>query len=395
MSEYIKQIELVQNGNSKTINIGTPHLVEVKYADFVSLINTNGLISGAWYRITDYTCTLNADMASNVKCPANAKYFDILVLALTTSVVSEECRAMRHDVSSDFTSSNLLNWKIWYTYKNDYDKYTWANANGKGVIYRMIDDFGNEAPYDFKNIMFKDSPTSSTYKFTFNHPTNNTDLSITKSCTNNVIKAYSINGRYYLNNIVITSSTNIYNNTFDDDCHDIRISNNATNNRFESECNNIQMGENCSNNLFGSNCDHIYMGDECFNNEFGEECHYVVFGHWNTNTPTSLDKLTPTAKGHFKTIRLDNTVSYISLDLATAATNPTASQYLNHIRIHGGVFGGVRSIETNGKYKYSITSAKPILPINIAKYAQSYEINISLDSDETMAMSDRLTLWYV
>jgi hypothetical protein len=33
-------------------------------------------------------------------------------------------------------------------------RFEWATEKGKGVIYYMKDEWGNEAPYDFKNIQF-------------------------------------------------------------------------------------------------------------------------------------------------------------------------------------------------------------------------------------------------
>ena len=55
-----------------------------------------------------------------------------------------------------FQNSKLAAWKIWYCLDNDITKYMWADTtNGKGVIYRMIDEWGNDCPYDFKNVQFK------------------------------------------------------------------------------------------------------------------------------------------------------------------------------------------------------------------------------------------------
>jgi hypothetical protein len=45
----------------------------------------------------------------------------------------------------------------------------------------MKDEYGNEAPYDFKNII---SPRTS---YLFNY--NNTDYSLTGKCTNNVVNS--------------------------------------------------------------------------------------------------------------------------------------------------------------------------------------------------------------
>ncbi len=55
-----------------------------------------------------------------------------------------------------FQNSNLSAWKVWYSLDNDKDRFAWADSeNGKGVIYRMIDEHNNDCPYDFKNIQFK------------------------------------------------------------------------------------------------------------------------------------------------------------------------------------------------------------------------------------------------
>ena len=60
-----------------------------------------------------------------------------------------------------FASSNLNAWKIWYCLDNDESRFVWADGeNGSGVIYRMIDEWNNDCPYDFKNIQFNRIVTS-------------------------------------------------------------------------------------------------------------------------------------------------------------------------------------------------------------------------------------------
>ena len=55
-----------------------------------------------------------------------------------------------------FNGANLAAWQIWYSLDNDTQRFAWADTeNGKGVIYRMIDEWNNDLPYDFKNIQFK------------------------------------------------------------------------------------------------------------------------------------------------------------------------------------------------------------------------------------------------
>ena len=50
----------------------------------------------------------------------------------------------------------LESWDIKYCLDNNKTRFKFADTeNGKGVIYYMKDEFGNEAPYDFKNVQFK------------------------------------------------------------------------------------------------------------------------------------------------------------------------------------------------------------------------------------------------
>ena len=56
---------------------------------------------------------------------------------------------------SYFGDSKLEAWEIKYCIYNDTSRFAWADTeNGKGVIYYMKDENGNECPYDFKNIQF-------------------------------------------------------------------------------------------------------------------------------------------------------------------------------------------------------------------------------------------------
>ena len=74
-----------------------------------------------------------------------------------------------------FANSKLEAWKLKYCLDNDATRFAWADeVNGKGVIYRMIDEFNNDVPYDFKNIQYQTRPGftynqgGSNYAFTRN-----------------------------------------------------------------------------------------------------------------------------------------------------------------------------------------------------------------------------------
>ena len=129
-------------------------MVETTYADLKSMRDNGTLTPGMWYRITDYECTTTQE---NTISAGNK--FDVIVLATGTNSLSEQARAINHTPQEGetdyFANSNLSAWKIWYCLDNATTRFRWADStNGKGVIYRMIDEWGNECGYDFKNIMF-------------------------------------------------------------------------------------------------------------------------------------------------------------------------------------------------------------------------------------------------
>lgn len=100
------------------------------------------------YRIVDYKTTVSQEdynVASN--------YFDIIVTASSPSTLEAEAIAVPSERDADgyFADSDLSKWKLWYLIDNT--KIGWASPEGTGVIYRMIDEFENDFPYDFKNIL--------------------------------------------------------------------------------------------------------------------------------------------------------------------------------------------------------------------------------------------------
>ena len=127
-------------------------LVETTHADLVRMRDTNSLRPGVQYRITDYVATTNGHGIFQAKSLYSANHpFDIIATATSTNSLSEICWAALHNGDEHFANSNLGGWIIWYSLDNDTSKWAWADpVNGKGVIYRMIDEFNNDLPYDFK-----------------------------------------------------------------------------------------------------------------------------------------------------------------------------------------------------------------------------------------------------
>ena len=137
----------VKTLNAEKLNIPR----NVTYAELVELRNNSNLEPGRLYRITDYvTTTAQTDTQSA------GHAFDIIVRADSVYVLNENATAALHSGDTYFSSSKLNAWKLKYCLDNDTTRFAWADTtNGKGVIYRMIDEWGNDLPYDFKNIQFK------------------------------------------------------------------------------------------------------------------------------------------------------------------------------------------------------------------------------------------------
>ena len=249
-------------------------MTETTYSDLKNMRDNGTLTPGMWYRITDYECTTTQE---NTKSAGNK--FDVIVLATSANTLSEQARAINHTPQEGetdyFANSNLSAWQIWYCLDNNTIRFAWADAtNGKGVIYRMIDEWDNDVPYDFKNIKFKhplDTNTYPYYYYTFasENVENNTDnsLNIINFCCFNTIKS-SFEEILYLNcNLFIGAFS--FENSLDFGC---------INNFFEESCIYITLGINCANNTFRPGCFNIILGGQCNKNELGKSCKNITFG---------------------------------------------------------------------------------------------------------------------
>jgi hypothetical protein len=155
---------------------------EILYNDLVNLRDSSKLTPGKQYRIIDYVTTTSQEETASA-----GHKFDIIVTALSRNTISEDAKAIQSHYMSGviynstptvkfntryynykpeiytiynvgveyFNNSKLEAWELKYCLDNDTNRFYWADSAGKGVIYYMKDEFGNEAPYDFKNILFK------------------------------------------------------------------------------------------------------------------------------------------------------------------------------------------------------------------------------------------------
>lgn len=248
----------------------------ITWAELKALRDANGLKSGTFYRITDYVTTTTQENTQSAGHP-----FDVIVLALSENKLSEEAYAALHDGDTYFAKSNLSAWKLWYCLDNDTKRFAWADAeNGKGVIYRMIDEWNNDVPYDFKNIKFPRKITDGqldeengtlTYCYTFNDyfidVSRLGDASLltlkeeidddTIRCYDNVIlplKPFS-SRKSSLNDIVFLNYREIEE-------------------YYECSCNKI--GSDCEKVTFGKNAVSIDVGHRALNVVFGTSCSSLV-----------------------------------------------------------------------------------------------------------------------
>ena len=201
-----------------------------------------------------------------------------------------------------------------------------VESNYKGIIYYMKDEFGNECPYDFKNIMFYKSLPNivipgfkyDEYYYTFTWIDDNgniTDMTLTgqyltndegycpgvydnkiSNCSAHVLYLDGKTEPFLLalsNNVFIYThehdgglfwgcygnvlSIECYNNTFGNDCYKNTFENYCSNNTFGNGCSFNTFGNNCSNNTFRSHCSHNTFRGEIGNNTFGDGCSFNTF----------------------------------------------------------------------------------------------------------------------
>ncbi len=207
----------------------------------------------------------------------------------------------------------------------------------------MKDEWNNECPYDFKNIMFKRISTivydqvlydsildlypywaTTTYiptglglddeedfiwVYTFYDCIYDEDASLrhhevipdtggyeNSLVFNNCIKSYyvalHIDDNDYssvlaLNNIVFyfrvidneTVGYGIYDNVFEGNCHEMTLSKKCFGNVFDNSCHYNTFGNSCSDNIFSNDCSSNTFGNHCDHNTFGNDCHYNIFSN--------------------------------------------------------------------------------------------------------------------
>lgn len=227
-------------------------LVKVTYEELKNLRDNAQLVPGCSYRITNYKCVISNLIQEGPARTANHK-FDIIVQATEPNRVSHNAFAAHNDNDPYFSKSKLEAWRLWYDLDNDTTKYFWANkTEGKGVIYRMVDEYNNDLPYDFKNIVFV---RDGSYVYTFNRKSNSNYGEYNDDATVYGFKIY--NNKFESgawNNVFLTYGS-INNNKFGPDCKGNTFNGSTEYNTINSRFTNNNILNDFTGNVIGSYVD--------------------------------------------------------------------------------------------------------------------------------------------
>ena len=285
-------------------------MTETTWSVLKSLRDSSGLMPGMQYRITDYNTT-----TSQANTQSANHQFDIIVTADDNHTLNENARAIRHTGDTYFSASTLDAWELKYDIDNDTTKYAWADsgATGRGVIYYMKDEWGNECPYDFKNIQFARWELSNPVGYVMNLNTSEyetdtqgltdsfkalkTGLYATSSSNNTFYFGGQYDDKYKIVYTIANAPTYIFTfGTSDWTVSGKKIYNNAIkeyynanklqlnnivflNTSINSSCNSNTFGTSCQSNTFGNNCDNNTFGNNCYSNTFGNSYRFNTFGN--------------------------------------------------------------------------------------------------------------------
>ena len=322
-------VKTVQTVVNESIN-----QITISYLKLKELRDASQLVPGKEYRINDYTCTTTQ---TGTRSAGNV--FDIIVTADSESTLNEEARAINHEFDAPnqdhFKDCNLNAWKLWYCLDNDTNRFAWADTtNGKGVIYRMIDEWNNDVPYDFKNIQFKryilDANNAIATDVVKDGELNvvkaklevmshriHTNLWYYGSYVSDVYPAADGNTKYVpfgdvfydgkgpgvlcpineenfewfytfsdnsFNDVTLTIQGYVHNNVIKSNKQLLLIVDGEGRYSFEEQegiCLNdiIFIGNNCYYNSLGNDCYSNSFGNNCHYNSFGDNCHLNSFGN--------------------------------------------------------------------------------------------------------------------
>lgn len=140
---------IIYNQETEQFDIKTDYLIKVTWQELVDLKNQSALEPGMFYRITDYEFTSTDSEVINA-----GHRFDIIVLALSENMLSEDARAIQHEFTEEekeiyseeeqhyFDSSNLAAWKLKYSLDGTSKRFDWAPSSTEYGIVVHIHNIG-------------------------------------------------------------------------------------------------------------------------------------------------------------------------------------------------------------------------------------------------------------
>lgn len=277
---------------------------------------------------------------------------------------------------------NMNAWELKYCLDNDKELFNWAETDGKGVIYYLKDEFGNEAPYDFKNVLFRRKNITRVssndlsiftqgenshlgllsnygitcgdnnyYYYTFDTPFNaGNDSSLFGDSAYNTIKPYILEGQRLINNIVLGIANN---NTIGSNCYDLTLWGTVGENNLTYNCSNLLVvglsqtimtyvrsttffslgsttfGSGCFQNI-GSMLTNSEIGDSCNNNSFGTGNMGIKMGNGCSNNTFGTFNYNNTFESGVANCNLGNYVSYCEFGIA--AVDITLPNYVRYCK---------------------------------------------------------------
>lgn len=378
-----KQDVLVSGTNIKTLNnesllgagnidINATPMVETTWAELKALRDGAQLIPGMQYRITDYVTTTAQTNTSSA-----GHQFDVIVVADAVDKLNENARAALHAGDTYFANNKLEAWELKYCLDNDTTRFQWAKSSGTGVIFWMRDEFANEVPYDFKNILFtKSGVYTNVYTFNYGSSRNQdasligiTEATSSRRCYSNIIRATVIasDGKLHLslNQTVFSSSSEYYqfhgnvigegnrDNFFNGSgsIYGNIIGNDFVLNTFGNQCYHNVIGNNFSQNTIGSQFYRNIIGNSFYHNTIGSNFTTNQIGNsFSTNVVGNYFTSNVTSSGVVQCLfgSMSSIDVYIRkcvfesmqyIDLSCADTDATSSNQLQFVHIHAGLNG--------------------------------------------------------
>ena len=191
---YDNSLKKFQSDINKNVDELNTKIHKITYGELLRKKEDAELIPGDWYQITDYKSYFISDASLFENDGIITHQFDVLVFAISNNALSENAKATVHDGNYSYYADGIHSWILKYCLDNDNNRFAWADTvNGKGVIYRMIDEYGNDCGYDFKTMVFikgdKRHYTFSYISEDFKNSNFTKDLSVSQviSCKNNII----------------------------------------------------------------------------------------------------------------------------------------------------------------------------------------------------------------